>query len=102
MIFIQDAAGNGLPGIRVRVQWGDGEDTFFTGLKGTDPGYADYEVQAGKSYSVSVVDGASQMALELNADALDSATPLPGTAYKVDIARALIRRALAGIGEPTR
>jgi xanthine dehydrogenase YagS FAD-binding subunit len=26
---------------------------------------------------------------------LDSATPLPGTAYKVDIARALVRRALA-------
>ena len=37
-----------------------------------------------------------------SADALDGATPLPGTAYKVDIARALIRRALAGIGEPTR
>ena len=36
------------------------------------------------------------------ADALDGATPLPGTAYKVGIARALIRRALAGIGEPTR
>jgi xanthine dehydrogenase YagS FAD-binding subunit len=27
-------------------------------------------------------------------DALDSATPLPGTAYKVDVARALVRRAL--------
>src|SRR5436190_2229509 len=37
-----------------------------------------------------------------SADALDGATPLPGTAHKVDIARALIRRALAGIGEPTR
>jgi xanthine dehydrogenase YagS FAD-binding subunit len=31
------------------------------------------------------------------AAALDDATPLPGTAYKVEIARALIRRALAGI-----
>jgi xanthine dehydrogenase YagS FAD-binding subunit len=30
-------------------------------------------------------------------DALDSATPLPGTAYKVEIARALVRRALAGL-----
>jgi len=29
---------------------------------------------------------------------LDSATPLPGTAYKLDIARALVRRALAAIG----
>jgi xanthine dehydrogenase YagS FAD-binding subunit len=33
------------------------------------------------------------------ASALDEATPLPGTAYKVEIARALIRRALAGPGE---
>ena len=32
------------------------------------------------------------------ADALDTATPLPGTAYKVDIARALVRRALAALG----
>jgi xanthine dehydrogenase YagS FAD-binding subunit len=30
-------------------------------------------------------------------DDLDAATPLPGTAYKVEIARALVRRALAGI-----
>jgi xanthine dehydrogenase YagS FAD-binding subunit len=29
--------------------------------------------------------------------ALDSATPLPGTAYKVELARALVRRALAGV-----
>jgi xanthine dehydrogenase YagS FAD-binding subunit len=30
--------------------------------------------------------------------ALDDATPLPGTAYKVEIARALVRRALAQLG----
>jgi xanthine dehydrogenase YagS FAD-binding subunit len=30
-------------------------------------------------------------------DALDAATPLEGTAYKVDIARALVRRALAAV-----
>src|SRR5207244_2090957 len=35
-------------------------------------------------------------------DALDAATPLPGTGYKVDIARALVRRALAAVGGPTR
>jgi xanthine dehydrogenase YagS FAD-binding subunit len=33
------------------------------------------------------------------AAALDDATPLPGTAYKVEIARALVRRALEGVGE---
>jgi xanthine dehydrogenase YagS FAD-binding subunit len=36
------------------------------------------------------------------AAALDDATPLPGTAYKVEIARALIRRALAGIETSAR
>jgi xanthine dehydrogenase YagS FAD-binding subunit len=30
-------------------------------------------------------------------DALDEATPLPGTAYKVDLARALIRRAMSAV-----
>jgi xanthine dehydrogenase YagS FAD-binding subunit len=34
-----------------------------------------------------------------SSDELERATPLPGTAYKVDIARALVRRALDAIGE---
>ena len=34
--------------------------------------------------------------------ALDEATPLPGTAYKAEIARALVRRALEGVETPTR
>jgi xanthine dehydrogenase YagS FAD-binding subunit len=34
------------------------------------------------------------------AAALDDATPLPGTAYKVEIARALVRRALEEVAEP--
>jgi xanthine dehydrogenase YagS FAD-binding subunit len=35
-----------------------------------------------------------------SADALQQATPLPGTAYKVEIARALVRRALETVGAP--
>jgi xanthine dehydrogenase YagS FAD-binding subunit len=35
-------------------------------------------------------------------DDLERATPLPGTAYKVDIARALIRRALEAVGASAR
>ena len=35
-----------------------------------------------------------------SAAALDDATPLPGTAYKVEIARALVRRALGELGDP--
>jgi xanthine dehydrogenase YagS FAD-binding subunit len=34
--------------------------------------------------------------------ALEEATPLPGTAYKAEIARALVRRALEGVALPTR
>jgi xanthine dehydrogenase YagS FAD-binding subunit len=37
-----------------------------------------------------------------SATALEGATPLPGTAYKIEIAGALVRRALAEIAEPTR
>ncbi len=37
-----------------------------------------------------------------SATALDDATPLPGTAYKVEIARALVRRALEGVGATAR
>jgi xanthine dehydrogenase YagS FAD-binding subunit len=33
-----------------------------------------------------------------SADALEAATPLPGTAYKVEVARALVRRAAAAVG----
>jgi xanthine dehydrogenase YagS FAD-binding subunit len=38
-------------------------------------------------------------ALDSPAD-LDDATPLPGTAYKVELARALVRRALAAVAAP--
>ena len=37
-----------------------------------------------------------------SAAALEDATPLPGTAYKVEIAGALVRRALAEVAEPAR
>ena len=37
-----------------------------------------------------------------SADELERATPLPGTAYKVEIARALIRRALEAVGAPAK
>ena len=36
------------------------------------------------------------------AAALDDSTPLPGTAYKVEIARALVRRALEGVSAAAR
>lgn len=47
------------------------------------------------------LSGVAPIPWELEApEALDAATPLPGTAYKVDLARALVRRALAALAAP--
>jgi hypothetical protein len=78
MIYVQDANGLGIPGARVRVQWNDGQDTFFTGLKGTDPGYTDFEMQPGKSYIVQILDGTSDVARDLDANALEPECPQDG------------------------
>ena len=78
MVYVQDANGVGLPGAKVRVQWNDGQDTFFTGLKGTDPGYTDFEMQPGMSYTVQILDGTSDVARDLDANALEPECPQDG------------------------
>ncbi|MEP7200232.1 MAG: hypothetical protein ABI874_10465, partial [Chloroflexota bacterium] len=78
VVSVQDAVGKGLPGVKVRVQWSDGQDTFFTGLKGSDPGYAEYDMLPGTSYSVLVADGTSQIAFGLDTDQLSPECPADG------------------------
>jgi len=42
-VFLSNAAGIGVPGIEIVVNWDGGEDHFFTGLKpDIDSGYADF------------------------------------------------------------
>jgi hypothetical protein len=54
-ITILDAAGNPLPGIEITVTWAQGADRFFTGLQPEiSPGYADYTMKGGTTYSVQV------------------------------------------------
>lgn len=55
-IRVYDRLGQGMPGIPVTVSWGGSErDSFFTGLKSErEPGYADFDMEAGRSYSVSI------------------------------------------------
>ncbi len=52
-IFVQNTAGDGIGGQAVRVRWDGGEDRFITGLK-PERGlaYADFVMEAGKSYVV--------------------------------------------------
>lgn len=52
-VRVQDFEGQGIPGQPVRVRWDAGESTFFTGLKPErGPAYADFEMEAGRSYVV--------------------------------------------------
>lgn len=52
-VRVQDFNGDGVPGQEIRVRWDDGESTFFTGLKPErGPDYADFQMEAGKSYTV--------------------------------------------------
>jgi hypothetical protein len=78
MIYVEDTLGTGMPGVKVRVQWADGQDTFFTGLKNAVSGYAEYEMLPGKSYSVAVADVSSQVAFGLDTNVLDASCPSDG------------------------
>jgi hypothetical protein len=45
----------GIPGERIRVQWEGGSSVFVSGLKPErDPGYADFQMEAGGSYIISM------------------------------------------------
>jgi len=81
LVYVQDSTGKGLAGVRLRVQWADGQDLFFTGLKNADPGYADFDMQAGRSYSVQVADGISPAASGLDTDQLQPDCPNDGKAH---------------------
>lgn len=52
-VFVQDFNGEGIPGQAVRVNWNEGESTFYTGLKPErGPGYADFQMESGRGYTV--------------------------------------------------
>jgi len=53
-----DAAGQPVAGVEVIVSWSTGEDHFFTGLKPeVSPGYADFSMTPGVSYTLRLADG---------------------------------------------
>jgi hypothetical protein len=54
-IWVENATGLAMPGVRIQVNWKDGEETFYTGLKpDMNAGYADFEMAAGTVYSLRV------------------------------------------------
>jgi hypothetical protein len=57
-VEIYDAAGEPAAGVRVDVTWNGGQDSFYTGLfPDVNPGYADFSMSSGMTYSLQVGDG---------------------------------------------
>jgi hypothetical protein len=60
--YVRDAAGNSIPGVKIRISWeggNGGEAIITTGTKMEDPGLADFAMFKG-TYFAEVVDGLSQ------------------------------------------
>jgi hypothetical protein len=57
IVEVEDSAGRPVPGVEVLVIWDTGQDHFFTGLKTElSPGYGDFTMEPGVTYTVKLVD----------------------------------------------
>jgi hypothetical protein len=71
-IFVYDAAGLPLPGVELRISWLGGEETFYTGLKqDISPGYADFQMEIGETYALTVAGGETVLDLRAQECALE-------------------------------
>ncbi len=67
-VRVVDFNAQGIPGQPVRVRWGGGESTFFTGLKPErGAGYADFEMEAGLSYTIEMPGLSDPLSVPLEA-----------------------------------
>jgi hypothetical protein len=58
-VQVEDAQGDPVPGVQVRVLWAAGEDRFFTGLKPElGLGYGDFRLEPDVLYTVQLAEGA--------------------------------------------
>ena len=61
-VMLMDARRRQIPGIEITVTWGGGEDRFYTGLKPElGNGYADFQMDSSKTYSVKIAEGGTQV-----------------------------------------
>lgn len=62
-VRVYDRRGQGVPGVPVTVTWGGSEsDTFFTGLQPErGPEYADFQMEPGRAYTISIPDLRSEV-----------------------------------------
>jgi len=66
-IYLEDASGQPVPGVIIRITWDSGQDYFFSGLKPEiGLGYADFSLTPGTSYALRVGE-AGQVIADLQA-----------------------------------
>jgi hypothetical protein len=76
-VQVTGADGKPIPGVRLTITWTGGENTFFTGLKpAAGPGYADFLMQAGQTYTLKAGEG-GELVRELQPE---PCAPEPGQA----------------------
>jgi hypothetical protein len=62
-VLVRKPDGKGVPGVEIRIQWEGGGSQFVTGMKPElSPGYADYEIEPGKTYQIALGDGLTVVA----------------------------------------
>ncbi len=77
-VLVRAPGGQGVAGVAIRILWEGGGSTFVTGMKPElSPGYADYEIEAGKVYQVTLGDGLT-VVRELTAPACPGQTAVAG------------------------
>ncbi len=71
-VYVQERNGRGIPGMALRVQWDNGEDRFFTGLK-PERGlaYADFAMQGDVQYRVDMPGHAESSPVFATGDCVD-------------------------------
>ncbi len=68
-VFVQDFGSVGIPGEMIRVKWDGGESTFISGLKPErGPAYADFQMEAGRGYTIEMPGRSDPVASVLVAD----------------------------------
>jgi hypothetical protein len=70
LVYVRDEEEQGLPNVRITISWPEGEDEFFTGLKPEeDPGCADFAMQQGMMYNLTIAgaEGIEGLSTEFSA-----------------------------------
>jgi hypothetical protein len=69
ILRVRDARGEELPGVQAVVSWPLGQDRFYTGLRPEQgAGYADFEMEPGAAYDVTLVDVQAEVASGLTSE----------------------------------